>query len=1101
MAEKGGGYWLAAALSALLPLCLADPAAARPACAEDAQGVVVAVDGEVSARTRDGVPFEILPGTELCAQDEITTGTLSRVEFRLAGRDTTTGTSSNAITVIPEPDSDCVTLLGGILSFISSVEGRHCVRTPFIDAGIEGTEAIVAVDPATGDSFVLVRAGVVLVADRRFPDERLALAAGVADARAAAFATVAQPLTAATPGNVPAKFRELLLDPEGATDWAVYYPPILLGTGVGSEPVERAAALLGGGEPDAAERLLLASRLDGRAAAAGLALRAVAAVQRNDAGAGAALADEAVALAPDLGAAHIARSYALQGLGRLEPAAEAAEAAVAAAPGDAYAWARLAELRLTLGESRAARAAVRRSLAIGETALGRTIEGFAALAAADVEAAEAAFARAIAIDSEAPLPRLGLGLAAIREGRVEEGRLEMEAAVALDPRRASLRTWLGRAYLEQDQPDEAAAQLALAKDRDPDDPNAYLFSALERFRANDPIGALRELEGAQARGEGRAVVRSEAGLGEDRAVRSAAIGRVYDLLGFERLFQITAAAAVDADPTNPEAHRLLADAARTDPDAEIVQVSEYWKSTLLAPPSKTPIQPQLGAIDLGLLETSGPARVTFAEYAPLFESEGLRADLSAFGGTQSTFGYEGSVTALVDNFSFGIGGFLYDTEGYFFNNDLRDEVYRVQAKFQPAPELTLTTEFGRQTTEGGDRRLSLPPFLPRLETLRISSKRDHARLGFHFRPNSSLSVLGFGEAASLDRRFDTREALMLPQDFDGEEDGARLELTALADLGGFDLQAGGEYARIEEDARFAAPPFVFLPLGGSAEIARAYGYLDVEFPERFFWTFGGAFEHYEEDAEFQPVSLTEWQPRAALRYRPVDEVELRVSYSEALTRRNIFPDTLDRTTLAGFGQYFDDAPAVEYRVLSGGIDTHPARWLDAGVEVRTSDVVFPDRDGPAERTVDMWRFGGYLSVTPFDTVALSFEPSYETLDAPTLVLEVEELDTLLLPATVSYFHASGAFASAKATYFDQEGFDAGNEFSDAGIVVDAVLGFRFPNGRGAATLQALNLFDADVRLIESTQSVEFGNFENTLLFTPLFAPDRTIFATVTLNFF
>ena len=161
---------------------------------------------------------------------------------------------------------------------------------------------------------------------------------------------------------------------------------------------------------------------EGRAEAAALALRAVAAVSLNDPATGAALADEAVALDPGLGAAHIARSYALQGQGRLDAARAAAEAAVEAAPDDAYAWARLAELELTIGNRRAAEKAVARSLEIAETALARSIEGFAALAANEFDAAEAAFQRAIAIDSEAPLPRLGLGLAAIRQGRVAEGR-------------------------------------------------------------------------------------------------------------------------------------------------------------------------------------------------------------------------------------------------------------------------------------------------------------------------------------------------------------------------------------------------------------------------------------------------------------------------------------------------------------------------------------------------------------------------------------------------------------------------------------------------------------------------------------------------------
>jgi hypothetical protein len=152
-------------VSLLALSALPSPAQTRSSCADGlaAQGVVVAVDGDVTARSAGGDVFDVSVGTPLCPLDEIRTGGRSRVEFRLAGKDTTTGSSSNALTVIPARDGDCVGLLGGVIALISSVQGTHCIRTPFIDAGIEGTEAIVAVDGATGDSFVLVRTGVVRV--------------------------------------------------------------------------------------------------------------------------------------------------------------------------------------------------------------------------------------------------------------------------------------------------------------------------------------------------------------------------------------------------------------------------------------------------------------------------------------------------------------------------------------------------------------------------------------------------------------------------------------------------------------------------------------------------------------------------------------------------------------------------------------------------------------------------------------------------------------------------------------------------------------------------------------------------------------------------
>ena len=73
--------------------------------------------------------------------------------------------------------------------------------------------------------------------------------------------------------------------------------------------------------------------------------------------------------APDLGAAHIAQSYALQAQGQVTAARAAAQRAVEADPGDAYARARLAELLLTEGDRRGALAAVAAIPEDGHTAL------------------------------------------------------------------------------------------------------------------------------------------------------------------------------------------------------------------------------------------------------------------------------------------------------------------------------------------------------------------------------------------------------------------------------------------------------------------------------------------------------------------------------------------------------------------------------------------------------------------------------------------------------------------------------------------------------------------------------------------------------------
>ncbi len=68
----------------------------------------------------------------------------------------------------------------------------------------------------------------------------------------------------------------------------------------------------------------------------------------------------------------------------------------------------------------------------------------------------------------------------------------IERALAHDPRRASLRNWLGRAYFDEGLANKAREEFELAKREDPEDPNSYLFSAIERYAANRPVDALQQ---------------------------------------------------------------------------------------------------------------------------------------------------------------------------------------------------------------------------------------------------------------------------------------------------------------------------------------------------------------------------------------------------------------------------------------------------------------------------------------------------------------------------------------------------------------------------------------------------------------------------------
>ncbi len=230
-------------------------------------------------------------------------------------------------------------------------------------------------------------------------------------------------------------------------------------------------------------------------------------------------------------------------------------------------------------------------------------------------------------------------------------------------------------------------------------------SRREKFVANRPVEALADLQNAEALGRNRETVRSGAGLGEDRAVRGAAVGRISQVLGFENAAITAGAAAIEADPTSPAAHYLMADVLRTRPARDGARTSALLQAQIYDRPGKTVIRPQLTESNLALIETEGAVRATVTEFAPFFDSDGVAAEVSGSGGTQDTFGNELAATVLHEGVSIGVGQFHYQTDGFARNNDVNHDIVSVQGRATVAPWLDLFAEYRYRDTESGDRAL------------------------------------------------------------------------------------------------------------------------------------------------------------------------------------------------------------------------------------------------------------------------------------------------------------------------------------------------------------------------------------------------------------
>ncbi|NIR62147.1 MAG: TonB-dependent receptor, partial [Gammaproteobacteria bacterium] len=778
-------------------------------------GEVVSTQGTVEVQRADDARWQPASvGDSLCEQDTLRTGSYSRAAAALINDaiiriDADTTVHLAEITREEEERSFFDLVLGAIQSF-SRRPRLLAVNTPYLNATVEGTEFVIRVVETRTELTVLE--GMIAAANEQ---GRITLADGQS--------AVAQAGQAPEP--------RIVVRPRDAVQWALYYPPLLAVLGGRTErvpaglagPLAEALGRAGRGDfagaLDVLDRVPAAARdaafhhhraaillsvgrvSEARAAidqalardpGAGLAyaLRAVIAVVQNEKDQALADGTRAVELSPQSAAAGIALSYAQQANFELEAARDTLLQTSEARPEDALAWARLAELWLSLGyRGRANEAAERAAELAPDLARAQLVRGFAALTEFRTRIAREAFTRAIALESADPLPRLGLGLAKIREGDLEAGRRDLEIAVGLDANSALLRAYLGKAYFEEKRAPLDAEQLAIAKELDPLDPTAFLYDAIRKQSENRPGEALEDLQASIERNDNRAVYRGRLQLDQDRAARGTSLARIYDDLGFHQLAINESTKSLALDPANASAHRFLSDTYGSFRRREIARVSELLQAQLLQDININPVQPSISETNLNIITSGGPAEAGFNEFTPLFERNQVQFNGTAEIGNNDTFGGEGVVSAIYDRFSLSAGAFHHETDGWRPNHDIDHDIYNFFAQAAITPELNVQAEFRRRDSAEGDLALNFDrdDFS---STLERRLDQDMARAGLRYSPTPNSDVLvSFIYSDRKEEITETEDIEIFP--------GLSLELETLAtaDEDGYQVDAQYLYRR------------------------------------------------------------------------------------------------------------------------------------------------------------------------------------------------------------------------------------------------------------------------------------------------------------------
>ncbi len=1104
-----------------------------PRCAAPVANLASA-EGQVDISEGGGESWRSSTSHQIfCPDDRIRVGANSRAALVLSNHTVLRlgAHSTMNFTAPKEEGSLWVELVRGVGYFISRVPRRLNVSTPYVNAGVEGTEFLVK--STDQDGTVTVYEGHVTASNSQ---GNLLLTGG----------------QSAVAGTAAAPDLRVLVKPREGLQWALHYPAVVQFNAAdfeAQEPLARsfaqvkegdlsgALAALEGVGADSNDSRFFAYRASlhlgvGRVQEAdadltraltlapgngdALALQAIVALTQNEKDRGLDLATRAVDAVPTASGPRLALSYAWQARFELERARAEAGKAVELDPRNALAWARLAELQLMFGERDAALAAAEEAARLSpRLARSQSVLGYAQLNDMQLGTARRSFENAAGLDPSDPLPQLGLGLIEVREGNVAIGRRHLELAAGLDPDNALVRSYLGKAYYTENRDGRAAAQFDTAKQLDPADPTPWFYDAILKQSENRPAEALQDLQTSIALNDNRAVYRSRLLLDSDAAARNASLARIYGDLGFQQLALVEAWKSLAVDPGNYSAHRFLADSYTALPRHEAARVSEVLQAQLWQPGTARPVNPSAAETSLFVLESSGPTRSAYNEFTPLFAQDraGVQATLS--GGNNATWSDEAVLFGNYRNLSASLGQLHYTTDGYRDNNDFDQNIYNAFLQYDLSAATSAQIEWRRRDIEGGDvaQRFGETNFDP---FLRQNFDQESARVGFRHGFTPRRTLLG---SVIYNRK--ERHDISFPTDFTALTEGYNAELQGMMQLASSDLTVGAGHAEQRERTLltldFFGLPFPLEDSNGDRSDNNLYFYDTFTPQKEIHLTLGLSYDKVEIDTLDQTTGLPspsrerqQFNPKFGLLWTPTQQTTVRLAAFRTLRRLTHANQSIEPSQIAGFNQFFDDIIGTKAKRYGLGLDHQFSSTVFAGIELSTRDSseqrLF-STFGPSgsltaitdiNHNEDMHRAYLYQVLNPSWNIATEYFYGHltnEIIPGTNDSSNPAKLTSHYLPVSLNYHQVSGFFGKTTLNLVSQRaGFATGAGLTtDKGqfTTLDLTLGYRLASHKTIASLTVQNIFDTQFNFHDTSVSTETP--------TPLlgrFRPEMSLFASL-----
>ena len=912
---------------------------------QSVEAVVVEVEGTVEVSRAGGIWDRAYATQTLFAGDRLRTMERSRATVRVGDL---SPIRVNELSLLEMPAKSRFSLLRGVIYFFHRDKPESWnIQTPTVATLIRGTEFNLAVATNGTPTLTLVDGEVEMSNEHG----RVTLRSGEEGT--------------AKPGEAPQK--TVVIDAMKVVQWALYYPGVLtpdeLGfteeeksalskslsayragdirgaleaypksrqAGSDRERIYRAALVLSVGQVSEAEGLLkgVADESAGAAAHSKTLARLANALQKVI---GVVTGQESSSsnAALTLSTEWLAESYQQQEQVNLEGALRAAEAAAAVAPQFGFAWARVAELQFSFGRVPQARAALEKALALSpRNAQALALQGFLYAADNQVSTAIDSFDRAIAADGALGNAWLGRGLCRIRKGDSMGGLQDLEVAATLEPNRAILRSYLGKAFSHKGDEARATEELGLARKLDPNDPTAWLYSALLNQQRNRINEAIRDLEESRARNDNRAVYRSRLLLDQDRGVQRANLANMYRDAGLVDVSLWEAAKAVSDDYANASAHYFLANSynALRDPGQvnlryETPWLSEYLVANLLAPANAGTLSPI----------------VSQQEYSRLFEGDRFGvANVSEYY-SRGDWLQAAAQHGVFGDTAYAVEGLYRFENGEWPNTQLEQLSLSLRLKHELTPRDGVYAQAIYYDAQGGDlaRHFSREDVNT---SLRVEERQEPILIGgYHHQwaPGSDTLLLagrlhdkvavdnGDQEIPLFDRTLGSLSdvhSAFLEQEYESELEIYMAEAQHIWQQGRHTIIAGGrvqagefDTSNSQDDLRSAFP---FLAFSGEQDVTpgferySGYGYYYLRVASPLVLQAGLSYDwlSYPVNHRFGPVVEDEtekdqFSPKAGFIWTPLTNTTVRAAYSRSLGGVSFDQSfQLEPSQVAGFNQ-------------------------------------------------------------------------------------------------------------------------------------------------------------------------------------------------------